>query len=380
MLTEDKTHDVQKSSWRKRWFAIVSLPIVAILWALSSAIFWIIDLFYCWWGVQCLDLDITRRTLQWVFGVIALIAIPLTIFGVIKVSKSQTLLGRAFTSWWNLSKKTVKYWSAFLAIFIVLIWWQAFVSNTYFMQPWASIMEEMFQDALRQDLSSNELREVADVFWVPYEIVRQENAEWVLVEEFVFDFTQFPAQFEIIPWQEIPYYILEIVWILLSFFFGLMILSGALSAVYTSSVESKSFTAYLSWKKILSYIIGMILYMLTILIGFILLIVPGILAIFRWKLFAYAILQEWLWPIDALKKSRSLTKGHFWDMVWLSVLQWMYAVWWFLMLIVWALWTIPAWRMAEAKVYMLLKNWLDWNNHDDTDNTMPYSNELMQQQ
>ena len=45
-------------------------------------------------------------------------------------------------------------------------------------------------------------------------------------------------------------------------------------------------------------------------IGFILLIIPGIIAIVRFGMSGFALVDERLNPIDALKRSLALTKGH----------------------------------------------------------------------
>lgn len=60
-------------------------------------------------------------------------------------------------------------------------------------------------------------------------------------------------------------------------------------------------------------IIGWILYCLMVWVGWLLLILPGFIALLRFAFFPYFIVDKNMGPIDALKKSYEVTKHHMWD-------------------------------------------------------------------
>lgn len=49
-------------------------------------------------------------------------------------------------------------------------------------------------------------------------------------------------------------------------------------------------------------------------IGFVLFVIPGLFLITRLALSSFALLDEGLLPIDSIKRSWALTRGHFWQM------------------------------------------------------------------
>jgi hypothetical protein len=62
------------------------------------------------------------------------------------------------------------------------------------------------------------------------------------------------------------------------------------------------------WKLVLTYLI----YVVLIVILFLLLIVPGIIFMVYWYLFAYVVLDQGLSGMAALKKSKEYINGHWW--------------------------------------------------------------------
>lgn len=62
------------------------------------------------------------------------------------------------------------------------------------------------------------------------------------------------------------------------------------------------------WKLFLTYVI----YVVLLILLFILLIVPGIIFMVYWYLFAYVVLDQGLSGMAALKKSREMITGHWW--------------------------------------------------------------------
>lgn len=64
-----------------------------------------------------------------------------------------------------------------------------------------------------------------------------------------------------------------------------------------------------NYRPLSNYILASILYFLAVLVGLILLIVPGIILIIRMGLYPYLIVDKGMGPVDALKESMKLTKG-----------------------------------------------------------------------
>lgn len=66
---------------------------------------------------------------------------------------------------------------------------------------------------------------------------------------------------------------------------------------------------YHSYRLILNYILGTILYGLIILGGLVLLIIPGIIWAIKFQFYGYLIVDKGLGPVEALKTSWEITKG-----------------------------------------------------------------------
>ena len=64
-----------------------------------------------------------------------------------------------------------------------------------------------------------------------------------------------------------------------------------------------------SRQRVINFIVGSIMYALIVVVGTILLIVPGVIWSLKFQFFGYFIIDEGLSPIDALKKSGMITAG-----------------------------------------------------------------------
>ncbi len=112
---------------------------------------------------------------------------------------------------------------------------------------------------------------------------------------------------------------------------------------------------YCRGEQFLNYIVATILYLLAVLAGLILLIVPGIILIIRMGLYGYLIVDKKMGIIDSLKESMRLTKGNalnlflFWFVL-LGVL-----ILGFLAIIVGLLVAIPVTLLAYVFVYRYLE-------------------------
>ena len=68
-------------------------------------------------------------------------------------------------------------------------------------------------------------------------------------------------------------------------------------------------------------IVGWVLYCLMVWVGWLLLVLPGFIALLRFAFFPYFIIDKNMGPIDALKKSYEVTQHHMWDIFafWVAV-------------------------------------------------------------
>lgn len=103
-----------------------------------------------------------------------------------------------------------------------------------------------------------------------------------------------------------------------------------------------------------SYLGGKILYGLIVLVGMILLIVPGIIAAYMFLYVGYLIVDKGLGPIEALKASKSLTDGVKMDLFLFSLVMALVNLAGMLVVFVGLLATIPTTLMAAAYVYRKL--------------------------
>lgn len=99
------------------------------------------------------------------------------------------------------------------------------------------------------------------------------------------------------------------------------------------------------------YMIAWVLYVLIILGGLILLIVPGIMWAIKFQFFGYLMIDQGLEPIDALKESARITRGIKGDLLLFSLLLAAINVLGALCLLVGLFATIPTTMLAYGYVY-----------------------------
>jgi hypothetical protein len=102
------------------------------------------------------------------------------------------------------------------------------------------------------------------------------------------------------------------------------------------------------------FLIGLILYSLIILVGTLLLIIPGIIWAIQFRFFEYLIVDKGLGPIEALRKSAAITKGAKWDLFLLDLLFTLLHLLGGICLLVGLFATIPTTTVAMAFVYRKL--------------------------
>ena len=109
-----------------------------------------------------------------------------------------------------------------------------------------------------------------------------------------------------------------------------------------------------SWNCFWRYLAGGILYMLICMVGFILLIVPGVIWSVKFGLWPYFVVDKGLGPIQALKASSRTTMGVKWDLLGFGVLCAIFNLAGLLCLIVGVFVTYPTIIVAHALVYRQL--------------------------
>lgn len=105
------------------------------------------------------------------------------------------------------------------------------------------------------------------------------------------------------------------------FFFGVLewVVSIFIALAYTkvglrlSAEPGATFEVSDTWSGypfFLNYLVGSILYGLIVIAGLILLIVPGIIWAIKYSFFGYLIVDRGMGPVEALKRSGEITRGH----------------------------------------------------------------------
>jgi uncharacterized membrane protein len=102
------------------------------------------------------------------------------------------------------------------------------------------------------------------------------------------------------------------------------------------------------------YLFASILYALIVLVGLILLIVPGIIWGIKFMFYAYLIIDKGMGPIESLKRSSAITRGTKWDLFLFILLLFLINILGALCLIIGLFATAPTTMVAFAYVYRRL--------------------------
>lgn len=105
---------------------------------------------------------------------------------------------------------------------------------------------------------------------------------------------------------------------------------------------------------IIPYLIASIIYGVIVVVGLILLIIPGIIWAIKFRYFSYFMVDKNLGPIDALKASSKITKGVKWQLLFFGIVLGLINIVGALLILVGLLFTIPLSIMAEVYVYRKL--------------------------
>lgn len=105
-------------------------------------------------------------------------------------------------------------------------------------------------------------------------------------------------------------------WVLLGLVFSIAIQTWAIGASILAIKEKKvdfnqAFNAGFIY--FLSFLLAGLVNTLAVILGLLLLIVPGVILAVWFSLYSYLIVVERVGPMESLKKSREMVRGHFWD-------------------------------------------------------------------
>ncbi len=133
---------------------------------------------------------------------------------------------------------------------------------------------------------------------------------------------------------------------------GMGTISIALKLYDTDSATAHDFFAPLPL--FLNFLLASILYTIIVGVGFILLIIPGIIFSIMFSFFSYLIIDKKLGPIEALKKSAAITKGFRMQLFLLGLTLGLINLVGVLLLGIGLLWTIPLTWLVHVYAYRQL--------------------------
>lgn len=111
----------------------------------------------------------------------------------------------------------------------------------------------------------------------------------------------------------------------------------------------------IDWNVFGIYILASILFVITYAVGFVFLIIPGVIAIVRLSFFGFLVLEGEPSPVKALQRSWALTRNHFWRLLGFGLILGLVDVAGLLALGVGVLVTTPVTMLALAYAYDRLK-------------------------
>ena len=106
--------------------------------------------------------------------------------------------------------------------------------------------------------------------------------------------------------------------VLLQLIIGMGIIRLAIHYARDEKISIKE--AFYPTKELAQYIIGSLFYLGIVIVGSILLIVPGIIWGLRYQFFPYLVVEKGMGAREALRKSRDIAKGHTWSLFVLALI------------------------------------------------------------
>lgn len=114
------------------------------------------------------------------------------------------------------------------------------------------------------------------------------------------------------------------------------------------------FSSWNSYLLVIKYWVGSVVFGLIVLLGILLLVVPGIIWAIKLQYYSFLIVEKKMGPIEALRESWQVTRGVKWNLFLFGILLGLINVLGFLALIVGLLVSIPTTMLAQAYVFRKL--------------------------
>lgn len=152
--------------------------------------------------------------------------------------------------------------------------------------------------------------------------------------------------------------------ILVSMLIG--ILSSFVITVFSLGYAEKGNFSYhefiksLTFPKFAYYFLGVLVSTIFIVLGFVALIVPGIMLAVRFSMLAFILVEKEVGPLEACRQSAKLTRGNRWKLLGFFVAAFFFNLLGLLCLVVGLLYTIPVTRIAMAVIYKKLRDAKDF--------------------
>lgn len=138
------------------------------------------------------------------------------------------------------------------------------------------------------------------------------------------------------------------------FFFVSLIINLGFINISLDFVDGKKanfWHLFNQYKKVFSYLVALIIYIIVVAVGFIFFVVPGLYLAVRLSLFPYFIVDKDVGPIHALKLSSDATTGAKWDLFGLYIVSIFVTYLGFLCLIIGLFAAVPTVWVATASAY-----------------------------
>lgn len=137
--------------------------------------------------------------------------------------------------------------------------------------------------------------------------------------------------------------------IVVSILFGIGLIKIAID--FSLNIKGKFKDLFSQYRLFLKYLVASILYFIIVTVGFILLIVPGIIWAIKFSFFPYFIVDRKMGAIEALKASGRVTKNTRWNLFLFCILLGLINLAGFIVLGIGLFFTIPITIIALAFVY-----------------------------
>lgn len=111
---------------------------------------------------------------------------------------------------------------------------------------------------------------------------------------------------------------------------------------------------FLQYRLLWRYFMASLLYNLIVFVGFLLLVVPGIIWALKFQFYSFALVDENAGVLDSFRRSAALTQGVKWNLLLLWLVLALVVIAGFLTLGIGLLWAVPTIMVARAFVFRTL--------------------------